>query len=83
MDKIKWPEFDALDVENETTELIALVDYDPRNYWKWTTGWQLIANEINERYGNNRSATACRKKYYREWHKLVARQTSPRTNGSD
>jgi hypothetical protein len=59
---VSWPEEDEHDFyENETSHLRTLVDACDLE-WK---GWPNIAKKLNAAHGNNRSATACRKKWNR------------------
>ena len=55
-----WPSAD--DYDNETCDLIQIVDHGWDFQWP---GWQWVANRLNARYGNNRTAAACRAKFAR------------------
>lgn len=55
-----WP--DRADVDGETAQLLWLVN----DGWQWNwPGWAWVAKALNDDYGKNRSASACRLKYKR------------------
>lgn len=59
---MKWPNKDK--IGGETKQLLA---YANNNRMTWSR----IAKRLNEYYGNNRSAAACRHKVYRENEKWI------------
>jgi len=58
---IKW-EGSTSEIDSEVNFLIYLVEEGWN--WQWP-GWNWVANRLNYRYKNNRTATACRQKYVR------------------
>lgn len=55
---MKW---DKVNEDGECDQLLTLVEvgWD----WQWP-GWSWVAKSLNRDFGNNRSASACRNKYY-------------------
>jgi hypothetical protein len=55
-----WPSVDEYD--GESAQLMRTVEHG----WDCQfPGWQWVADEINDEYGNDRSAAACRSKWVR------------------
>lgn len=58
MSKTAWP--DRNETDGETEQLIWLVECG----WSWEwPGWAWVAENLNDDYGNSRTARACSKKY--------------------
>jgi len=57
-----WPIYEVNE-DNELCVLEWLVEMFPRNYFKFTTGWDWVAEELNRTFQNDRTGEDCRIKY--------------------